>query len=63
MSDDNQAAMGAQLVAVKVLKTQPDVVQLTLEVPGVFREQALQLGNWVGAYFEGVVFMNPKREE
>jgi hypothetical protein len=60
---EQTAAIGAQLTSVKILKTQPDVVQLVLEVPGTFRHQALELGNYVGAYFGGVIFMDPQRED
>ena len=54
------AAVGAELVSVKILKTQPDAVQLVIEVPGEFKNAALQLGNFVGSYFSAVIFMNPQ---
>jgi hypothetical protein len=57
---DSVAAVGAELVAVKINKMHPDVVVLTLEVPGEFRSQALELAKMVGYYFEGIAFMNPK---
>ena len=59
---EGQAAVGAQIVSVKVLKTQPDVVQITLEVPGEFKAVALQLGNYVGWYFPAIAFINPQRD-
>lgn len=60
---DDLAAVGAELVSVKILKTQPDVVQLVLEVPGEFKEKALRLGNFVGTYFSAVVFTEPVSPE
>ena len=58
--DGRVAAVGAELVSIKILRTHPDVVQLVLEAPGTFRETALKLGNFVGWYFEAIAFMKPK---
>jgi hypothetical protein len=59
VSDTPVAAVGALLAGVKVNQGHPDEVVLVLKCPGTFREVALQLGNFVGYYFEGIAFMNP----
>ena len=55
----NVAAVGAMLAAVKINQTQPDEVTLVLKVPGEFKAAALELGNYVGWYFDGIAFVGP----
>jgi hypothetical protein len=63
MGDESQAVVGGMLESVKILKTQPDEVQLVISVPGEFKAQALALGNFVGSYFDAIAFMSPRRVE
>ncbi len=61
--EGSKAVVGAELVSVKVNKTQPDVVQLVLEVPGTFKSEALMLGAFVGSYFDAIAFMGMHEPE
>ncbi len=62
MDDELKAAVGAELTSCKILKTQPDVVQLVFEVPGTFKNAGMEIGKMVGCYGE-LVWMNPRHPD
>ena len=63
MADEPIAAVGAILAGAKINSTQPDEVVLVLKVPGIFKDQALEIAKHVGAYFDAIAFMSPKAPE
>ena len=52
--DEDILAFGGEIASVKINKTRPDVTKIEIEVPEVFRDQALNVGRLVGCYVEGI---------